>query len=273
MFCVYVGVDQYKDKRWPKSAGCSKDVDKLSQLFEENYGFSTASKLITEKATRTAIQNEIKTRAESVGRNGVLILFFAMHGHVLDLGEKLGKHGYFIPYDADIDPKSRRKEEWDDKAVSMRWVLDTTRNCPAKHVLIIADTCCSGYLTGRGDLSSEPSLRMLLTNRSRRVIAATSATQSAYGGSEGGIFTKQLIAKLKSDEARSVLDIFVDVRKIVVKDSHEAMLPQCESFAPGDGEFVLFRARRKATSRFSAVWSKAKAGKRPRPCGPRPGHV
>lgn len=238
---IYVGIETYRGGGFRDTPGCEKDANTLSQLFERDYGYTTGAKLLTAKATKAAIEAAIRKHALAAGENDVLILFFAMHGQTVDFGNNGGKQGYFIPHDATFDSKSTTRKDWDDGAVSMNRVMEMTRKpaCKARHVLIVADTCCSGFLGTRGDLASEPSLRVLLKNPSRRILAATTATQQALGEDKGGIFTEKLIDSLKSKEAQSVLDVFLDVRKAVVAASREKMMPQCEVFDTSEGEFVF----------------------------------
>ena len=49
----------------------------------------------------------------------------------------------------------------------------------AHHVLLIADACCSGFMTKRGGFERRKDLHLLLSEPSRIVLAATTERQAA----------------------------------------------------------------------------------------------
>ena len=62
-----------------------------------------------------------------------------------------------------------------------------------RHVLIIIDSCASGYLTKRGPVASHKEIAHLFTRPSRTVVAATTQTEAA----KPGVFTPSLLEILK----------------------------------------------------------------------------
>ena len=117
----------------------------------------------------------------------------------------------------------------------------------AQHVLLVADACFSGFVSSRGNLEDRVDLRTLPTRPSRAVLTATTARQAAGEDPKRkrGYFTAALLDQLeelsKNEDAASVTDLFVEVRKRVAKATEPrregVMIPQMSE--DGDGEFVF----------------------------------
>jgi TPR repeat protein len=103
---------------------------------------------------------------------------------------------------------------------------------------LIADTCCSGFLTKRGGLESREVVS-LLSDPSRTILAATTQHEAA----REGVFTKELVTILnqsaKDSEPLSVTDVFQKLRYTVPKRAGIKMTPQMSHVGAGDGEFVF----------------------------------
>src|ERR1019366_3631014 len=105
----------------------------------------------------------------------VLILYFACHGVSFEFTEKGNpvpvRVGYLVPHDAQVDLKdTSRPALWAEEALGMRALVDRIERLKCRHVLLIADTCCSGFLTKRGGLESRETVS-LLSDPSRTILA------------------------------------------------------------------------------------------------------
>ena len=89
--------------------------------------------------------------SESIGPDDRVLIYYAGHGKlqtkIIRDGTEL-KLGYIVPYDAQKDKYSTYME--------METVVDSCRDSPAKHVLIVLDCCYSGYAAMRGDETEKP---------------------------------------------------------------------------------------------------------------------
>jgi Caspase domain/Sel1 repeat len=128
----------------------------------------------------------------------------------------------------------------------MQMLTKDTAGMRARHVVLIVDACCSGFMTRRGNFEERMDLPTLLKNPSRQVVAATTETQAAIarraGVAEHGIFTAALLEVLsvgQPAEALSVTDVFVKVRERVIATSNKTMTPQMSHFGASSGEFVF----------------------------------
>ncbi len=157
----------------------------------------------------------------------------------LPTGEELG---YLLPSDADLDiTDTGDPARWAAQGLDMQVVTDVLDGTNARHVVFLADACCSGFLTRRGTLERADLKTFLLGEKSRTVLAATTRRQSARedATAKHGYFTAALLDELRKDEAASVLDLYVPVMKGVAAKTNGAMTPQFGQVGAGDGMFVF----------------------------------
>ena len=257
-----IGIDKYRFINEVKFA--EHDAKSFGESLRERYGF-TPSYLLGPQATKDAILDTIRSYAtprldngapnpEFLGEHDVLVIYFAGHGQVIpvpiDLGKPSGREGFLVPYEARLpaDLKDfRNPEQWEREAIDMRELVRLAEGMKAQHVLVIVDACCSGFMTQRGSyLSARYDLQLLLTGRSRAVLAATTDRQGATWDEKlgHGYFTAALLDELKSwsdrGEASSLTDVFDNVRFQVSSATRGNMVPQMNPRAgEGDGEFVF----------------------------------
>ena len=192
------------------------------------------------EATRAGIGAKLREYAGQLGSRDALIIYFAGHGQVIELPSH-GRAGFLIPQDAMVDlDDTSNAEKWIDRAFDMQELVDFTREMKTHHVLLIADACCSGFMTKRGAFAGRKDLHLLLAEPSRVVLAAATENQGAGENwkTGHGYFTGAFLDQLAKPEAASVTDLFVEVRKQVSRQS-KTMLPQMANVGEGDGEFVF----------------------------------
>src|SRR5262249_30084115 len=130
-----------------------------------------------------------------------LVLFFAGHGHTTQsmLGEAKIDAGYLVPADARIDRLG--------DLIDVDGFLNAVARLPARHILVILDSCNSGIaLDGSATRTrGRPRfLRDLEGRRSRKVITSARANQLATDGGPSllhSLFTKTLIDGLELGNA------------------------------------------------------------------------
>lgn len=236
-----IGVNRYRfDSGIPELAFAEQDAKALGEILAARYGYEPRY-LLGKDATRHAIDETLGRLAAELTERDALLVFFAGHGQVIDL-PSYGRAGYLLPYDAELDLDDRGDpEKWAEEALDMATLVDRIEALPAQHVLLVADSCCSGFMTRRGNIADRSDLQALLTGSSRAVLAASTEKQAAREDrSKGhGYFTAALLAELDREEASSLTDLFVGVRTRVSGESNKLMLPQMAHVGEGDGEFVF----------------------------------
>jgi TPR repeat protein len=244
---VCVGIDDYSSAKVGKLNQAVADAKRFADALSTGYGISNKTMLLNKDATKKAI---LKALDDIDGRKQppeAVIVYFAGHGLSFEYTTKDSpvpvRVGYLIPRDADVDLEdTSNPDEWEAEAIGMQWLVKRIEKMKSRHVVLVADACCSGFLTKRGYLSETPEVVALLTDPSRTILAATTQRQLA----SEGVFTTELIKQLeygaKNVEALSVTDLFRKVRFEVVKASEKKMTPQMSQVGSGDGEFIFLPA-------------------------------
>lgn len=230
--------------RYPHLTGAAdlrfaeNDARAFTDLVRSHYGYETEL-LLGPDATKAGIAAALKRCGGDLGEDDAFIVYFAGHGQVIETPEA-GEAGYLLPADARLDMDNRTDPtRWAEQALDMRFVTESLDGVPARHTLLIADACCSGFLTGRGSLERWD-LKTFLAGRSRAVVTATTKRQLAREDVDAkhGYFTATLLDELRRDDAASVHDVFLPVLKAVSAKTNGQMTPQAAQLE-GDGLFVF----------------------------------
>jgi len=235
-----VGVNRY-----PRVTGVSDlrfaeaDAAAVADLFESHYGYESV-RLFGASAGKREIELTLKRLGGELGEEDVLVIFFAGHGQVIPV-EKGREAGYLVPADADLNfTDFSDRGRWAAQALDMDQLLAQILSMGARHVLLVADACCSGYMGTRGGLASAD-LRTFLFSPSRAVLAATGRYELAREDDRAGhgYFTAALLAALRRDDAASVLDLYLPVLKGVAAATNGRMTPRFCPVSDGQGMFVF----------------------------------
>jgi TPR repeat protein len=239
-----IGIDKYRSAGIPALSFAESDAKALAEKLRHLYGYQPVL-LLGREATKRTVDAKVAELSESLGDHDALVVFFAGHGQIVEL-PSYGRAGYLVPYDADLDLGDRADPaRWASEALDMRGLVDRIERAKAQHVLVVADACCSGFMTKRGGLEDRADLLALLRHRSRGVLAAATERQPAREDPDRrrGYFTGALLDQLgeyaERRDAASVTDLFVEVRRRVSRESNKLMLPQLARVGDGDGEFVF----------------------------------
>lgn len=141
-----IGVDQYR--RWPSLDNAVSDARGVLAAFEDLGFESVAEPLLDNAATGEAIRCLPSLLTPKLGGNDSLVVFFAGHGHTLKarLPDDLDIwKGYLIPVDADADRRDGRDHTWQ----SIEDWLSRLARLPPRHILVILDSCHSGFALSR----------------------------------------------------------------------------------------------------------------------------
>ena len=110
-----------------------EDATEIADVLKNRYGYQV--KLLT-NANQSTMLTALSEYKNKLGKYDNLLVYYAGHGFIDDNS----KEGYWIPTDAGKTDKSK----WiPNKAVS-----DFMAEMPAKHVMVVADSCYSGTLSG-----------------------------------------------------------------------------------------------------------------------------
>ena len=194
------------------------DVHSLSEVLNDYYGF-TYRRILVDASQEEIISalNEIRNQMDSEDN---LLIYFSGHG-ILHKGK-----GYWVPIDGYLDDP----EKWIPNVEINR----ALRRIPAKHVIVVADSCYSGTLAQKKiSLSGDATV----IRRSRTAMSAGSGEEVvlepvlAEGEEDNSVFAKKLINVLKTNPkiVRNGYDIFNEVKSLLV------MYPQHPQYGALEG--------------------------------------
>lgn len=225
-----------------------KDAQKVSELLEDKYGFKVQTLY---DATESEIKDAINQYRYSLNSNDNLLIYFAGHGWIDDATDR----GYWLPIDA--------TKQNPDKYVSTDDITNDLKAIPAKHVLVVADSCYSGTLTrdesidiGRSRFEEETELaRRLARDRSRTALTAGGLEPVMDSGAEGhSVFAFAFIRALsRNNKIISMQSLSHKIQTAVIKDAPHTPEYKTIRFAgsPNDGDFVFVPKGAAENSTFS----------------------
>jgi uncharacterized caspase-like protein len=164
-YAMVVGNNNYK--YLPKLETAVKDATEVDKILKTTYGFETELLL---DATRGDMLSTLSRLRKRMGPEDNLMIYYAGHG----VFEEVAQEAYWLPVDAKEDDEAN----W---IIADSITAEMKRN-PARHVLIVADSCYSGTLTRTADvnLSSHRSREHFL----KKMFQQPSRTLMASGGNE-----------------------------------------------------------------------------------------
>ena len=172
------------------------DAEAIAALLEQKYGYIV---MLLVDASREQILGAMNTLRETLNEQDNLLIYYAGHGF---LDQDTGR-GYWLPVDAEPPPQTAN---W----ISTEDITDILNSMPAKHVLVVADSCYSGSLAAANNASlglgvpQEERIYWLKTiaNQPARM-ALTSGSVSPVldgGGGQHSIFAMALLEVLGTND-------------------------------------------------------------------------
>jgi hypothetical protein len=234
-YALVIGINNYPSPMHELKTAVA-DAEAVSSILSDRYGFEVKL-LVNADATHTRILEAIRNYKKTLKENDNLLIYYAGHGYLE------GDKAFWLPSDADaVDSPNRIIA--DELTTDMRIM-------PARHVLLISDSCYSGALTREVDpvLSDAEQKRFLdrmLTDRSRTLMASGGSEPVADNGPDGhSIFAYAVLRALAKDDLSmfTASDLFYQwIRQQVAGRSDQ--VPQynfIKSSGHDGGDFVFVR--------------------------------
>lgn len=198
-YALVIGNNAYnKTIRRLKTA--EDDAREIENVLRNNYGFQT--KLLL-NGTRQQIISALITYRRELDADANLLIYYAGHGYL----DREADKAYWLPVDASFDDNSN----W----ISSDDITTSTKTIPAKHVLIVSDSCYSGTITRglEGSLATplmrQKYLEKMLAGKSRTLMSSGGNEPVADGGGGGkhSVFANALLRGLmQSDKNQFTAD-------------------------------------------------------------------
>lgn len=227
-----IGIDKYSSEHWKNLNNAVYDAKSLTETLISNYSFEELpNNLYDENATKSAIFSSFSTLNNIITENDNLVVFFAGHGNM----DPNTKKGFWIPSDANLD-----RSTWIENSSIKNFLSD----CPAKHILLIIDSCFSGtFLTTTRTANLERTYFELSSKKSRWVISSGKEEKVSDGvPNEHSPFFK-LVFKfltLNDNEQFSVSELYNYIQLLISSSNNQK--PQfnyIDNIGHEDGEFIF----------------------------------
>ena len=212
---LVIGNDNYDG--FAKLSSASSDAREIGGILSARYGFKVDA---LTNATRAQMLLKLSTLATTLKANDNLVIYYAGHGQI----DASGK-GYWVP----IDGKQNDSSSW----VGNDVITDFLGAALAKHVMVIADSCYSGTLSGAATrpipaTAKDEDILFISRVKSRTVLASGGLAPVLDSGGNGhSIFASAFIRALNTgDGLMDGYRLFEDINTQVVQRSAVARLPQ-----------------------------------------------
>jgi hypothetical protein len=236
-YALVIGINNYTAPL-PTLKTAVNDAQAVAKLLSERYGFQV-NLLLNENATRANILKTLDQYRRNLAENDNLLIYYAGHGH----SEPEADKAYWLPADAEADATSN-------------WIIAdelTTdiRVQPARHVLIISDSCYAGGLTRDAALDIRPDdrtvfLKKMLASKSRTLMASGGNEPVSDTGSAGhSVFASALLAALQKidQDAFTAGDLFHNFieQQVAGRSDQVPRYSLIRNSNHDDGDFVFTR--------------------------------
>ncbi len=234
-FALVIGINNYQ--HLPKLTTAAPDAQALAALLHNQYGFQTA---VLVDATRDQITKALNDYRHNLDENASLLIYYAGHG----IYDKEADKAYWLPVDADRDDTSR----W----IMADEITTEVKVIPARHVLIISDSCYSGGMTREiapafTQQERERFLEKMVLGKSRTLMSSGALEPVSDGGGNGhSAFTGALLQALTATgdsvfSAGGIFDQYIQVSVAGRSDQTPQYVPVRNS-GHDYGDFVFVRS-------------------------------
>lgn len=235
-YALVIGNNAYQSIARLETA--ESDATVIGAILRERYGFQTNLLL---NATRQQIVSALNAYRRELDSESNLLIYYAGHG-VFD--REVGR-AYWLPVDASQHDNSN----W----ISADDITSNIKGIPAKHVIIVSDSCYSGALKrGIGAVVSEPAsreryLQKMMDGKSRTLMASGGNEPVADGMGKGNhsVFASALMRGLTQMEKERFTA--AELYREFVEESVAGSVNQTPEYNPllnsghESGDFVFVR--------------------------------
>lgn len=187
-YALVIGNDSYQHAPLLKTA--VHDARVIDSILRDRYGFETKLML---NASRQEIFQAISHYRRNANEDDSLLVYYAGHGYF----DRETDKAYWLPVDARLEDSAN----W----VSADDITSNVRAVPARHILIVSDSCYSGTIyrdLGLAVATTEATardrfLQKLLAGKSRTLMASGGNEPVSDGGGDGhSVFARAFLTGL-----------------------------------------------------------------------------
>ncbi|HHM04256.1 MAG TPA: hypothetical protein ENJ19_00750 [Gammaproteobacteria bacterium] len=226
-YALLIGNNNYE--HLPDLVTPVRDVQAIKKVLLERYKFKNVITLTN--ATRYDIITQLNKLRRTLTEKDNLVIYYAGHGEL----DRVNMKGQWLPVDAESDNTAN----W----ISNSALTELVNAIPAKHVLVVADSCYSGIMTrsalthlavGQSEEARVTWIKKMVGKRSRTVLTSGGvAPVLDEGGGDHSIFARAFLQVLK--ENNGVLEgqgLFRRVSAAVAVAADRYQVDQVPEYAP-----------------------------------------
>lgn len=213
----------YPDLKTPIS-----DAKSLELLLRERYGFKTKLLINASRHTMMSALNELNQKLTAQDN---LLIYYAGHGEI----DKKTQTAYWLP----VDSEAGNTANW----ISSQSITEYLSIMPARHIMVVADSCYSGALTGSAvaklpdgmDPAKRARWLKAMNSRKARTVLTSGGVKPVMdqGGGGHSVFANAFLKVLRSNKrVIEDYDIFRDVSNQVRVSASRAGFEQTPQYAP-----------------------------------------
>lgn len=201
-YALFIGNSEYQ--HWRDLDTPRYDVESVSRILQDGYNF-TIRKIMVDSSHKDILK-ALNEQRNQVAPGDSLLIYYSGHG-VLHKGK-----GYWVPADGYLDDPAKWIPNVD--------INRALRRIPARHVIVVADSCYSGTLAQEKFVLREQKDAF---RRSRTAMSAGSGDEVvlepvlAEGEKDNSVFAKKLIQVLENnhDSMKAGNEIFQQVKSLL----------------------------------------------------------
>ena len=212
----------------PDLQTAATDAMYVEEVLRSKYGFQTT--LLLDADRHAIISTLYELRSQLTEHDNVLI-YYAGHGDL----DKAGDRGFWLP----VDAEPNNPANW----ISNVAITDMLNTLPAKHVMVVADSCYSGAMTStavpRVDLNLPDKLQkkwlsLMAKSRSRTVLTSGGLQPVLdSGGGKNSVFARAFLDALENNRGLiQGYQLYRDIADTVRSEARRLGIEQSPKYAP-----------------------------------------
>ena len=225
-YALIIGNNTYG--AYPELKTPMADAKSVDVLLRERYGFKT--KLLI-NANRHTIMSALHELNQKMTDQDNLLIYYAGHGEI----DQKSQSAYWLPVDSEVGNRAN----W----ISSQSITEYLSIMSAKHIMVVADSCYSGALTGSAvaklpdgmDAAKRERWMKAMNSRKARTVLTSGGVKPVMdqGGGAHSVFANAFLKVLRSNQ-RIIedYDIFRDVANQVRTSAAKAGFQQNPQYAP-----------------------------------------
>ncbi len=225
-YALIIGNADYK--AYPALKTPINDAKSVELILREHYGFKTT---LLVNANRHAIMTALNEMKKRLTDQDNLLVYYAGHGEI----DKSNQMAYWLPTDAEVGNSAN----W----ISSDNITEFLSILPARHVMVVADSCYSGAMTGSAvaklpdgmdESKREKWLKVMNTRKARTVLTSGGVKPVLdAGGGDHSIFADAFLKVLRSNQqVLEDYELYRDVSNQMLPASTKVGFQQTPQYAP-----------------------------------------